>query len=84
MSVDLQTSLARQVEEAIETAGLRLQELESGTASSGEPTLRFLMARSDAAATRSLELSSGLDLSRSAGLREGLEIYLREEAIPPA
>ena len=82
MSVDLQTGLARQVEGAIQAAGLTLQGLGTGTDFSGEPTLRFQIGLPGASAgTQLLEMSSGLDLAGPAELGSQFQSYLAELAV---
>ncbi len=82
MSVDRNTELARQVEGAIQSAGLAVRGLESGTDFAGETTLRFQIGRpGPEAATQMLEMSAGLDLAGAPELRSQLRDYLAEAAI---
>lgn len=81
MSVDLHTGLMKQVEEAIEAGGLTLSNVAKGKDSSGEPTVRFQIARPEFAdRTQLMEVSSGLDLLGAPELRAGFAEYLREAA----
>lgn len=82
MSVDLHTGVARQIEESIQAAGLVLQGMGSGTDFSGDPTVRFQIARPETREkTQSLEISAGLDLATAPELRSQLQEYLQEAAI---
>ncbi len=80
MSVDLHTGLAKQVEAAVKAAGLVLQGVGTGSDFSGDPTLRFQIARPDRDGVQLLEMSSGLDILGSPELRSQLDVYLTEAA----
>ena len=82
MSVDLHTGLARQVEEAVQSAGLMLEGIGNGTDFSGDPTTRFQIGRPEAPErSQMLEMSSGLDLAGAPELRIRLAEYLNETAL---
>lgn len=81
MSVDLQTDLAKRVEGAVQAAGLALQGVGSGSDFSGDPTLRFQIARPEMPArVQLLEMSAGLDVASDPELRRQLGEYLKETA----
>lgn len=81
MSVDLHTGLTKQVEGAVQSAGLELLEVQNGTDFSGDATVRFQIARPDLPTrTQMLEISSRLDLSGAPELPIELQDYLRQAA----
>ena len=81
MSVDLHTGVAKQIESAIQTAGLVLQGMGSGTDFSGDPTVRFQIARPESRdKVQLLEVSAELDLTGAPELRSQLQSYLTETA----
>ncbi len=81
MSVDLQADLAKQVEGAAQAAGLTLQGVGSGTDFSGDPTLRFQLARPEMPArVQMLEMSAAMDVLAAPELGGQLREYLKETA----
>ncbi len=81
MSVDRQTDLAKQVEGAVQAAGLALQGVESGTDFSGNATVRLRIARPESpTVVQTLEMSSGMDLNGAPELQSQLQEYLRQTA----
>ena len=81
MSVELVSVLAKQVEGAVRAAGLEIAGLGSGTDFSGDPTLRFQIARPELRArVQQLEMSAGMDVSAAPELRSQLSEYLEELA----
>ncbi len=81
MSVDDQNGLAKQVEGAIQAAGLSLQGVGRGRDFSGDATVRFEVARPESPdKTQLLELSASLDLAGAPELLTLLQQYLREAA----
>ncbi len=81
MSVELVSVLAKQVESAVRAAGLEIAGVGSGTDFSGDPTLRFQIARRDLPArVQVLEMSAGVDVSAAPELKSQLAEYLAETA----
>ncbi len=79
--MDGQAGLERQIEGAVEAAGLTVVEMSPGRASSGEATVRMQIARPESKGkSQMLEVSEALDVSGSPELRKQMESYLAETA----